>query len=115
MLREEVRHLRGWQDHHRRLIARLTIVAGMTLLLDVVVAFLVLFAERHASKTEITSYGDALFFTTVQLLTISSQLKNPLTIWGRVIDVLLEIWGVLVVAGSAGAFAAFLQDTDRPR
>jgi hypothetical protein len=25
------------------------------------------------------------------------------------------MWAVLVVAGSAGAFAAFLQDADRPR
>jgi hypothetical protein len=115
MLREEVRHLRGWQDHHRHLIARLTIVAGLTLLVDLAVSVLVFLAERDAAKTEITSYGDALFFTTVQLLTISSQLKNPLTFWGRLIDVALEIWGVLVVAGSAGAFAVFLQDADRPR
>ena len=55
------------------------------------------------------SLGDALFFTTVQLLTVSSQLKNPLTVTGRVIDVILEIWAVLVVAGSAGAMADFFQ------
>jgi hypothetical protein len=51
----------------------------------------------------------------VQLLTVSSQISNPLTGWGRIIDVVLELWAVLVVAGSAGAFAAFLQDADRPR
>ena len=45
----------------------------------------------------------------MQLLTVSSQLKNPLTATGRVTDVVLEIWAVLVVAGSAGAIADFFQ------
>ena len=43
--------------------------------------------------TEIHGFGDALFFSTVQILTISSQLKNPLTTAGRLVDVALEIWG----------------------
>jgi hypothetical protein len=53
-----------------------------------------------------------LFFTTVQLLTVSSQIKNPLTPWGRVVDVVLELWAVVVVAGSAGAIATFFQSAD---
>jgi hypothetical protein len=115
MLREEVRHLRGWQDHHRRLIGRLLLILIATVVLDAAGTFLVYLAERHARGTEITTLGDAFFFTTVQLLTVSSQLRNPLTTFGRIIDVVLELWAVLVVAGSAGAFAAFLQDADRPR
>jgi hypothetical protein len=51
----------------------------------------------------------------VQLLTVSSQIRNPFTPLGRIVDIVLEIWAVLVVAGSAGAFAAFLQDADRAR
>jgi hypothetical protein len=46
---------------------------------------------------------------------ISSQISNPFTTLGRAIDIGLELWAVLVVAGCAGAFAAFLQDADRPR
>ena len=46
----------------------------------------------------------------MQLLTVSSQLKNPLTTVGRVTDVVLEVWAVLVVAGSAGAMADFFQN-----
>lgn len=46
------------------------------------------------------------------LLTVSSQLKNPLTSAGRVVDVALELWAV-VVAGSAGASASFFQSGDR--
>ena len=89
------------------LLARLAIVVMATIVVDAVGTILVYFAERNARGTEITSYGDALFFTTVQLLTVSSQIRNPLTSWGRVVDVLLEVWAVIVVAGSAGAIAAF--------
>jgi hypothetical protein len=48
----------------------------------------------------------------VQLLTVSSQIKNPLTPTGRLIDVALELWAVVVVAGSAGAVATFFQSCD---
>jgi len=115
VLREELRNLQGWQAHHHRLVARLLLILIGTLALDAICTVLVYLAERNANKTEIHNWRDALFFTTVQLLTVSSQIKNPLTGWGRIVDVVLELWAVLVVAGSAGAFAAFLQDADRPR
>jgi hypothetical protein len=110
VLREELRNLRGWQDHHHRLVARLLLILIGTVIVDVVGTFLVFFAERHARGTDIHTLGDAFFFSTVQLLTVSSQIRNPFTVLGRIVDVALEIWAVLVVAGSAGAFAAFLQD-----
>jgi voltage-gated potassium channel len=113
--RDELSRLFSWEAHHRRLLARLGIVLSLTVLLDLLGTAAIYFAERHAADTEITSVGDALFFTTVQLLTVSSQLKNPLTSLGRVIDVALEVWAVLVVAGSAGAIAAFFQNADARR
>jgi hypothetical protein len=69
--------------------------------------------ERHARGTEIHGFGDALFFSTVQLLTISSQLKNPLTAAGRVVDVGLQVWAIVVVASIGGSFAAFFTSGDR--
>ena len=110
MIRDEVRRLSGWQAHHRRLVSRLGLILVATLVIDAVGTLLVFLAERHARGTDIHTLGDAFFFTTVQLLTVSSQMKNPLTTSGRAIDILLEAWAVLVVAGSAGAFASFLQD-----
>jgi hypothetical protein len=115
VLREELRNLRGWQSHHRRLSSRLLLILVGTLIVDAAGTFLIFLAERHARGTDIHTLGDAFFFTTVQLLTVSSQLRNPFTALGRAIDIVLELWAVLVVAGSAGAFAAFLQDADRPR
>ncbi len=102
----------SWEERHRRLMARLMLVVVATIAIDAVGTVAIYFAERHAAGTEVRSFGDALFFTTVQLLTVSSQIRNPLTSWGRVIDVALELWAVIVVAGSAGAIAAFFQSSD---
>ena len=115
MLRQELENLRGWQAHHHRLVARLLLILVGTLIVDAAGTILVYLTERHARGTDIHTLGNAFFFTTVQLLTVSSQIRNPFTTLGRAIDILLELWAVLVVAGSAGAFAAFLQDADRPR
>ena len=109
---EELTRLGRFEERHRRLFARLALVVAATVVLDAVGTVAVYFLERHAQGTEIRSVGDAVFFTTVQLLTVSSQIKNPLTAWGRVVDVVLEIWAVVVVAGSAGAIAAFFQKGD---
>jgi hypothetical protein len=113
VIREELGQLMSWEDRHRSLIARLVLVLLATLVVDAVGSVLIYMFERHAAHTEITSFGDAVFFTTVQLLTVSSQIKNPLTPAGRVVDVFLEIWAVIVVAGSAGAIASFFQSADR--
>ena len=102
----------SWEDHHRRLVGRLVLALVLTLLVDAVGAILTYMFERHASG-DIHSIGDALFFSTVQLLTVSSQIKNPLTPAGRVVDVLLEVWALVVVTGVAGSFAAFFSSADR--
>jgi hypothetical protein len=109
VIHEELGRLMRWEERHRRLIARLVLILLATLVVDAVGSVLIYFFERHAQQTEITSFGDAVFFTTVQLLTVSSQLKNPLTSAGRIVDVVLEVWAVVVVAGSAGAIASFFQ------
>ena len=113
MIREELGRIWRWEERHRRLVARLLVALSVTLVVDLAGAVLVWLTERHAHGTDIHGFGDALFFTTVQLLTVSSQIRNPLTAAGRVVDVLLEVWAVIVVAGSAGAIATFFQSTDR--
>ena len=111
-LGEELRRLFSFEERHRRLLARLTLVAFATALVDALGTVGSYFLERHAHGTEVKSLGQAFFFTTVQLLTVSSQIKNPLTPAGRALDVVLELWAVIVVAGSAGAIAAFFQNAD---
>jgi drug/metabolite transporter (DMT)-like permease len=113
-LRTELSRIIGWEDHHKKLVRRLTIAFGLTLIIDALGTVAIYFAERKPDGSEITSLGDALFFTTVQLLTVSSQIANPFTTWGRVVDVVLELWAVIVVAGVAGAMASFFLTLDEP-
>jgi|SRR5471032_347964 len=112
MIREELKRLGTWEERHRRLVGRLLLVLIMTAVIDGIGTVLVYSFERNVRQTEIHSLFDAFFFTTVQLLTVSSQIRNPLSLAGRLIDVFLEIWAVLVVAGSAGAVASFFQTGD---
>jgi voltage-gated potassium channel len=112
MIRQEIRELATWGDRHRRLIARLTVVGVLTLAVDVVGSILIYAFERDVRGGDINSIGDAMFFTTVQLLTISSQIRNPLTAAGRVVDVGLEIWGLFVVGSVAGSIATFFSSAE---
>ena len=50
-----------------------------------------------------------MFWTTTQLLTVSSQIKNPISTGGRVLDIFMEIWAVSVIATLAGALGSFIQ------
>ena len=107
---DELTRLGRFEERHRRLLARLALVVVTTVMLDILGTVAVYLLERHAKGTEVKSVGDALFFTTVQLLTVSSQIQNPFTTWGRVFDVVLQVWAVIVVAGSAGAIADFFHE-----
>jgi hypothetical protein len=60
----------------------------------------------------VRTYGQAVFFTSVQVLTVSSSLKNPITVAGRVVDIFLEAWAVFVITAVGGSFAAFFQTGD---
>src|SRR4051794_12092687 len=107
MVTEELRRLSTGGERHRRLLARLAIALVLTLLVDAVGATLVWYFEHGVKSGDIHGFGDAAFFSTVQLLTVSSQIKSPLTTGGRAVDVFLEIWALFVVTTIAGSFAAF--------
>ena len=113
MIREELTRLATWEERHRRLFSRLLLVLALTAAVDLVGTVLIYFFERNTQQTEIHNLFDAFFFTTVQILTVSSQLKNPLSTAGRIVDIFLELWAVVVVAGTAGAIASFFQNADR--
>ena len=75
-------------------------------------AALALMAERghpHAFG----SYWAALFWTTTQLLTVSSQLPNPSSTAAHILDVVLELWSITIVTSVAGSWAAFFHHRRR--
>jgi hypothetical protein len=100
---------------HAHLRDRIVAVVVFTLVLDAVGTVLALVFEHRARGSEIQNLGDAWFWTTTQLLTVSSSLKNPLTPEARVLDVALEAYAIAVVATVAGAFAAFFHRRGRER
>jgi hypothetical protein len=99
--------VRGATPTHEHLRSRVAFVIVATLALDAVASVLILHFERDAPGTEITNFGDALFWTSTQLLTVSSQLPNPISTPARVLDVFLQLWAISVVAVLAGSFGAF--------
>lgn len=111
-IREELVRLRTIEERHRRLASRMALLLLATVVVDLLGAAGMYALERSASGTQVTTFGQALFFTTAQVLTVSSSLANPVTPAGRVLDIALELWGVVVVAGSAGAVATFFLVSD---
>jgi hypothetical protein len=112
VIREEVARLFTWEERHRRLAARLVIALGLTLAVLAIGSVLIWAFESGVKGGDIHSFGDAVFFTTVQLLTVSSAITNPLTGGGRVVDVALEAWAIFVVTAMAGSFASFFRSGD---
>jgi Ion channel len=99
--------MRGHSATHLHLRERLGLIAIATLGVDAIGSVLVYVFERHVPRTEIHTFGDAVFWTTTQLLTVSSQLPNPISTGGRLVDVFLQVWAISVVAALAGSFGAF--------
>jgi Ion channel len=109
----EWRRILTWQDRHRVLVARLGFLVVVTLVVALVGTVAVYFLERDAPDTEITTVWDAFYFTTVQLLTVSSSLRNPLSTGGRILNIVFEFWGVIFVAGMTGSVATFFLTDDQ--
>jgi hypothetical protein len=114
--REDVRRvLRGETPTHTHLRDRITAIVFFTAVVDLVASVAVLMLERHATGTKITNFGDSIFWVTTQLLTVSSQLPNPISPGARVIDVFLQAIAISVVATLAGSFAAFFHRRGQER
>jgi hypothetical protein len=63
--------------------------------------------EDDVRRGAIHNLWDAFFFSTVQLLTVSSQMPNPVTTGGRIVDIVLELTALCLVSAIAGVFASF--------
>jgi hypothetical protein len=105
--REVLRVARAATPTHGLLRSLLVFLIAATLALDAIASLLILGFERHADGTKITNLGDSIFWTSTQLLTVSSQLPNPISTPARVLDVFLQAYAISVVAFLAGSFSAF--------
>ncbi len=112
MIREELKRLFTIGERHRRLAARLIIALSLTLVVLAVGSVLIWIFESGQKGGDINGFGDSVFFTAVQLLSVSSSLTNPVTAVGKVVDVALEAWAIFVVTAVAGSFASFFSSGD---
>jgi hypothetical protein len=115
VLSEVAATVRGDTETHVHLRERIVGIALITVAVDLVCGVLTYFFERHASGTDVKSIGSAMFFSSTQLLTVSSSMANPLTTAGRVLDVLMEAYAITVVASLAGSFGAFFHHRSNAR
>ena len=112
MLVEELRRLVTWSERHRRLLARIMLAFCLSVVADLAGGLLMWVLESGKKGSDLHGFGDALFFSTVQILTVSSSLTNPITSAGKVVDIALEFWAVFVVTALAGSFASFFRAGD---
>ena len=91
-----IQRLRHPETSNERLVARLAVLVIVTVVIDLVLAFAFYGLERNAPETEITSYGDALFWTSSQITTVSSSLRNPITSGGRALAVATDFAAIAV-------------------
>jgi hypothetical protein len=99
--------------HHvlrHRLLEALALIA----VVDAIGTVLMWLFEDDAARSAIHNLWDAFFFSTVQLLTVSSQMPNPVTTGGRIVDIVLELTALCLVSGIAGVFASFFLDLGKP-
>jgi hypothetical protein len=105
----EVREvIRAGTPTHARLRDRLVGIALATVGIDMVCAVLAFLFEHDQKQTQLQTLGSALFWTTTQMLTVSSSIQNPISFPGRVLDVVMEIYAITVIGSMAGALGAFL-------
>jgi hypothetical protein len=99
--------IRGESRTHKFLRSRLAFLVVSTLALDLVASVLMYLLEHDARGSGFHSFGGAAFWVSAQLTTVSSQMPNPVTAAGRVLDLFLELWAISVVATAAASIAAF--------
>jgi hypothetical protein len=112
VIRDELGRLLRYEERHRRLLARMLLAGGLSLAVFVAGTLLVWLTEGGQKGGQINGVGDAAFFTAVQLLTVSSQMPNPVTSAGKIIDVGLEFWAIFEITEVAGSYATFFSSGD---
>ena len=104
--REAIAVAQGSTKTHYHLRRRILMILGVTALFAVLCTLVTYLTEHNAKGTEIHSLFDAFLFATSQLLT-GSSVANPSTDFGKVLELIFDLWAITVVASLAGSFGAF--------
>jgi hypothetical protein len=118
-MRSELRMvIRGESLAHSLLRSRLVFLLAVTVALDAGATVAMYLLEHGNPGSGFHDWGGALFWVSAQLTTVSSQMPNPVTGWGKALDIVLEIWAITGIATLAASLAAFfrarhVEDTGR--
>jgi hypothetical protein len=99
---------KGTTATHLHFRDRLLLIGLATLGIDLLCGVIAFLVEHAAPQSQTTNFGDALFWTSTQLLTVSSNIRNPITPAGKVLDVFMEVYAVTIIAALAGSVGTFL-------
>src|SRR4029078_9439121 len=103
-----LRALRQPRSANELLAARVIVLFAFTIVVDFLVAYVFYRLERGAPGTEITTFGDSLFWTSSQITTVSSSLRTPITPGGRVLAVVTDFIAVATVSLLFGSIAQYI-------
>jgi hypothetical protein len=107
-IRHEARMVaRAETKTHEVLRNRLLFLLLATVALDAVGTLVMFMLEHDDRRSGFSTLGGALFWTSAQLTTVSSQEPNPVTGLGKALDIGLEVWAISVVAALAASLASF--------
>ena len=95
-----------------RFQSRILRLAAFSIAVDAVAAVLAYLFERGSAHA-FSSVWAALFWTTTQLLTVSSQLPNPEHVATKFLDVALEVYAIVVITSLAATFTDLLHHRTR--
>jgi hypothetical protein len=101
---------RGQTREHSKLRNRLATALVLTGCVDAAGTTLMYVFERGKHGSAINSVFTGFFWVSTQLLTVSSQMPNPVTTGGRIVDLVLELWALCIVTAAFGSVAAFFQN-----
>jgi len=110
-----MRGLREPRTPSELLVARLTLVTLAVIAVDLVAAFFFYLLERGASGSEVTNYEQSVFWTTSQLTSVSSSLRNPITTGGHVLAIGIDVIAVGVVTVLVATIVQHLHIVSPPR
>jgi len=91
----------------KRIIRRLALLFAATVVASLLCAVAMYLLERHAHDSDIKTYGQAVFWSASQLLTLGSALDNPVTAPGRILAVAMDVYAVVVIGTISGTLGAY--------
>ncbi|WP_348762573.1 hypothetical protein [uncultured Salinisphaera sp.] len=106
---------RAASPKHLHLRNRLLKAVTITVVIDLIGSTIMFVAEHGVQGTQITSYWDAVYWTTSQLTTLSAPYANPLSTTGQITALALDLYAITVVSTLAGMFSAFFYQHEKER